>query len=90
MHKCYIIGAGEFNIDTLVLDESDFLIACDGGYEYCQRLNLCPHWIGGEFDSLQEGPSGNNVKQLNPIKDDTDMESAINEAIRRGYKEIVI
>lgn len=34
--KCYIIGAGEETKLSFTPGKEDFVIACDGGYDYCK------------------------------------------------------
>jgi thiamine pyrophosphokinase len=72
------------------LDESSlFLIACDKGYEACERMGIKPDVLIGDFDSAVGNVSdrakaaGVNVIKLNPIKDDTDAEAAIDLAIAK-------
>lgn len=80
---CYIIGAGECSRLLLQLNTEDFVIAVDGGYEYVkdQRVDL----VVGDFDSLGYLPKHENVIQLRPEKDDTDMRVAIREGLKAGY-----
>lgn len=90
MGICYIIGAGEMSEQLPVVKEGDFVIACDGGFRYCQEAGLKVNMIVGDFDSLGFLPVHKNVVQLNPIKDETDTGWAIGEGIKRGYDEFVI
>ena len=93
--KAVIIAGG--NIDEKFtggfieeLDESSlFLIACDKGYEVCERLGVKPDLLIGDFDSAEAGvyesASRADVKivKLNPVKDDTDAEAALDIAINK-------
>ncbi len=90
MGICYIIGAGEMREQLPVPCEGDYVIACDGGFKYCEEAGLKVNMIVGDFDSLGFLPVHENVVQLNPIKDETDTSWAIGEGIKRGYKEFVI
>lgn len=90
MGICYIIGAGEMAEELPVPTGEDLVIACDGGFRYCQEAGLQVDMIVGDFDSLGFLPEHECVVQLNPIKDETDTGWAIGEGIKRGYKEFVI
>ena len=79
------------------LDESSlFIIACDKGYESCLNLGVRPSLIIGDFDSAAEESydkakaSGIELIKLNPIKDDTDAEAALDIAISKTESEDTI
>lgn len=86
MHKgiCYIAGAGDCSRLLLNLNDEDFVIAVDGGYEYLKenRIDL----VVGDFDSLSYVPEHPNVILLKPEKNDTDMMVALKEGLQRGYE----
>ena len=90
MGICYIIGAGEYGGETFVKGENDLVIACDGGYLYCQQEGITVDLIVGDFDSLGFVPRNPGVIQLKPEKDETDTGWAVGEGLRRGYREFVI
>lgn len=76
------------------LDESSlFIIACDKGYDACERMGIKPDILIGDFDSASDGVSkrakdaGAQVIELNPVKDDTDTEAALDLAIERTTEE---
>ncbi len=90
MEICYIVGAGdctELNIDK---QAGDLIIAADAGYRYLKNAGIEPDAIIGDFDSLGEVPAGENVIKLNPIKDLTDTEAAINLGEEKGFSEFHI
>ena len=90
-----IIGGGNINtsfakefIDRL--DKSSLsIMACDSGYENCLAIGLEPDIVIGDFDSISreayEKLQHSNVEviKLNPVKDDTDIEAAVNIAIHK-------
>lgn len=89
-----IIVAGG-SIDKAYLKEQlsnvsySFIIGVDKGIEALKDIGICPNLVLGDFDSAKtevvdyfENQSVEVIK-LNPIKDDTDMEFAIRESIRR-------
>ena len=75
----------------------DCMIAADSGMDFLYRNHLIPDVIAGDFDSAQleglqyfKGLNDVQIIQLNPVKDDTDTENVLREAIRRGATEITI
>ena len=90
-----IIGGGNINtsfakefIDRL--DKSSLsIMACDSGYENCLAIGLEPDIVIGDFDSISREAyeklqhSNAEVIKLNPVKDDTDIEAAVNIAIHK-------
>ena len=98
----YVIISGgciddTFATEWLKKNEYDCMIAADSGMNFLHRNGLVPDIIAGDFDSveiesLQHFQDLNNVQviKLNPMKDDTDTEFVIREAIRRGATEIIV
>lgn len=73
------------------------LIAADAGMEFFYRKGIKPDIIVGDFDSagsetLSYFRSQPNIRiqELNPVKDDTDTESAIRLAISMGAEQITL
>jgi thiamine pyrophosphokinase len=72
----------------------DLLIAADGGSAHFQALDLTPHVLIGDFDSLNEtdlerlGSGGVEIIRHPAHKDFTDLELALQYAERRGAGEI--
>ena len=96
-----IISGGHINdvfaLKWLKENKYDCLIAADSGMDFLYRYGLVPNVIAGDFDSVEDesldeftGMEEVEVLRLNPVKDDTDTEFVIREAIRRGAKEICI
>lgn len=100
MGRCIIIGAGDLTVGNIPVKENDYIIAVDGGLNYCGILQIEPDMILGDFDSIGEtGKEAINLLQeqipdriirLNPIKDDTDMLYALKYALEKGYTEFLI
>lgn len=86
---CYIVGAGEMN-QTFAPTENDMVIAADGGYNHLKKAGIKPDIIIGDFDSLQEKPTGDNVVSFPVMKDDTDTMLAIKAGLEKGFKSFVI
>lgn len=99
--RVVIISGGHihdvFALDWLKKNKYDCIIAADSGMNFLHRNGIIPDIIAGDFDSvdddsLDEFSSLSDVEmlRLNPIKDDTDTEFVIHEAIRRGATEITL
>ena len=80
----------------LRLMPDDFLIAADGGLRHLRGLGLTPHLLVGDFDSISAAEleecrlQGVEISRFPSQKDQTDLELALNEALARGYRAIVI
>ncbi len=87
---CYITGAGSHYFkDDFSPSENDLVIAADGGFIFNSLHNIRTDIIIGDFDSLsdQYSDEAETVIRLNPVKDDTDMLSAVKTGIEKGYTE---
>ena len=92
--KTLIITGGRFHksfaTSFLVKNTYDYVIAVDGGLEYCKELGIIPDMIVGDFDTygtdrLKEYEGrGVVIRRFVPEKDDTDTEIAMIEAAKRG------
>lgn len=84
---CHLFGAGEYHDPPPAPESGDFIIAADGGLLHCQRYNIIPDLVVGDFDSLAEPPTGNQETIVLPQeKDDTDMVAALREGWQRGFR----
>ncbi|MGN1294925.1 MAG: thiamine diphosphokinase [Bacilli bacterium] len=90
MKRCIIVGACSDSWREFTYDESDFIIASDGGYTFLKEHGYPISLVVGDFDSLHCVLETNNVKKLNVIKDVTDTHVSIEEGIKQGYKEFEI
>ncbi len=98
--SAYLIGGGHVDeawlAQSLTLEEGDVLIAVDKGLAACISLGIKPDYIVGDFDSLPGEyvqaleQCQAEVLRLNPIKDDTDMEAALNLAFEASQGPIYI
>ena len=76
--------------------ENDLVIAADGGLNHCLKRGIIPHVIVGDLDSVHSGDlseytqKGAEIIRYPQHKDETDLELAIQEALRRRIQEIVI
>jgi len=89
-----LLGSPETALRAILPD--DILIAADGGARHCRRLGLTPHFIVGDFDSLEPGElqafqdTGVVIFQHPARKDFTDLELALRHARSLGVAEILI
>lgn len=90
MGICYIIGAGDVFADGTVAEKDDYIICADGGYEYRNMLGREADMVVGDFDSLGRIPETENRLVLPCEKDDTDMAVAVEEGLKRGYRNFVL
>ncbi len=90
MPVCYIIGAGDCEKICIEKKENDLIIAADGGLKYCERDDIVPDIIIGDFDSLGFIPENDNVLVLPVEKDDTDTSFAVKYAMKKGFDAFVI
>jgi len=100
MKRCIIIGAGDLNVSQIPVQEEDFVIAADGGFSYCELLEVKPDLIIGDLDSVgeQDAEKIAALYQQEPEKfvllpqekDETDMLAAIHEGMQRGYRDFRI
>jgi thiamine pyrophosphokinase len=91
MSRCfYIVGAGDMSGTRLSIPNGAFVIAADAGLTHLKNAGITADLIVGDFDSLGETPSGENVVYHKPEKDDTDMLLAVREALSRGAQTIII
>ena len=90
MSICYIFGALDTPIANFKPQESDLIIAADGGYSTLKKLNIKPNLVVGDFDSLGEAPENENVIKHPIKKDDTDTLLAVKIGLEKGCKTFVI
>ena len=89
MGVCYIVAAGEMYGEIPSLQPDDLLIAADAGYVHLQKLNIEPHILLGDFDSMK-APENREIIVHPVMKDDTDTMLAIKLGFEKGYSEFMI
>ena len=87
MGKCLIFCAAGFDGLAAPIGAEDYLLAADGGLRHLEKLNLVPHGIIGDFDSLGYVPTGAEVFPVE--KDDTDAMLAARKGLELGYREFL-
>jgi len=86
----------ELNIARLLLRNDDYIICADGGTHHALALNIQPNLVIGDMDSLEKPQwqnlekSGVSIELFPRDKNETDLELAINRAIKLVPKEIII
>lgn len=90
--RCVIVAAGDVNNVVIKnnIFSDDFVIAADAGYYICADAGVTPDLVIGDFDSGEAPETLIETIRLNPIKDSTDSETALLEAEKRGYKDIIL
>lgn len=84
MKNCIIFCAAGFTGLAAPVQETDLVIAADGGLKHTQTLGIVPDVILGDFDSLGFTPEGANVFPVE--KDDTDAMLAVRKGLTEGCK----
>ena len=87
--RCFIAGAGDY-CGFVAPEQSDYIIAADGGYAELVSRGITPDLVVGDFDSLGDAPEHPNILRCPVEKDDTDMMIAVSQGLGRGYKTFVI
>lgn len=91
--RCVIVAAGDIQNKDIIktnIRPDDFVIAADAGYYNCVNAGVTPDLIVGDFDSGKAPQTSIETIRLNPIKDSTDSETALLEAEKRGFNDILL
>lgn len=101
MKHFFVFSGGDiddiFASHLIEREKPDTLIAADKGMEFFYRNQRIPDAIIGDFDSVMtdslsyfEEQGEVQIIELNPVKDDTDTEAAIQHAISMGAEKITV
>lgn len=95
-----IISGGNIEVDLAlkVLKEPfDHIIGVDGGLRFCYEQGIVPTRIVGDFDTLSpellewyKEHTKVEIREFNPVKDDTDTQIAVELALSLGSSRITI
>lgn len=88
MKKCNVILNGENYIEGI--DDTLFTICADGGYELIRDRFTPQVYIGDRDSVLDKSILATEFIELNPEKDLTDGEAALDIAIERGYDHVYL
>jgi len=86
----------EIRLVKPLIKEKDLIVSADGGLRYIRSLSLIPKLVIGDLDSVSQDDieylNDKNVEVLKfpTEKDQTDLEIALRELIKRGYKDILV
>jgi len=79
-----------------MLHPGDRIIAADGGTRHALSIDVIPHTVIGDLDSLSAADrahveaAGARIIPFSPHKDETDLELALLHAVEEGATEIVV
>lgn len=97
--KAAIMVNGEFEPTERLqgmLQQADLLVAVDGGLNHLVYLDLLPHLIIGDFDSIRPELLADyikkevEIKKFNPHKNETDLELALNHVLDLDFEQIEV
>ncbi|MCJ7694978.1 MAG: thiamine diphosphokinase [Anaerolineaceae bacterium] len=84
------------NPDHLSITKCDYLVAVDNGMRHLVTLNLTPHLLIGDLDSIDPDhveflqAKGVEIRRFPPEKDQTDLELALELVIQKGFTRILM
>jgi len=96
--KCLIIGNGKRPdkkiVQFFIKKEYDTLFCADGGLRHMHKLKITPHFIIGDFDSVDKNlldsyRNKSTVIQINR-QNDTDIEKCLKVAIKHKFTEAIL
>ncbi|ACV21942.1 thiamine pyrophosphokinase [Slackia heliotrinireducens DSM 20476] len=87
---CAIVGASDFNAEHFLAHPFGFVIAADGGLAHLEACGAHPDMALGDFDSLGYVPERPVVERHPVMKDESDLELAIDRALEFGCADIVL
>lgn len=97
--RAIVFANGDLNNPAAIQDilqPGDLLIAADGGARHLRGLQLVPHVLIGDFDSLSAADledlrtKGAQLHQYPERKDFTDLELALQYAVEQGIQEVLL
>ncbi len=91
-------GPYQAKLDPVIFTEKkgDLVIAADGGAGHCRQLNITPHIVVGDLDSLAPAhieeyiQAGVEIIDYPRRKNETDLELAIDLAMAKGADEVIL
>lgn len=97
--KCVIIAGGDLDHSGKIHDlirECSLIICADGGAGHLRRMNILPHVLMGDFDSIRARDKAFfeardvTVFSFPPQKDKTDSELCIDYALEKNATDITL
>jgi len=98
MKSCIIIANGDQpskqNINYFLKNGVETIIAADGGANSCYKLGIVPHYIIGDFDSINPKVlsyyKGKSVLIKQSRQNDTDVEKALKFIIKKKFETVYL
>jgi len=87
---------GEIDWASRLVESADLVIAADGGANYCVELGHIPDILIGDFDSIKHevlreyGDAEVEILRHPPEKDATDLELALDLAVKNGAELVFL
>ena len=96
-----IVTGGDIDIPLLenyiAENKEDIIISVDAAITKLEKINVIPHIMVGDFDTLSDGEKLKKYENLNveivkhdPIKDFSDSELAVDRAVKDDIKNIAV
>ena len=89
-----LVGASDFNGAHFAAQHAegafDRVIAVDGGFAHVEGVGVAPDMALGDFDSLGYVPTGVRCVRFPAEKDASDMELALERAVRDGADRVAV
>lgn len=89
-----LVGASDFNGAHFAACDAegafDVVVAADGGFASLEAIGRVPDLAIGDFDSLGYVPAGVRTIRFPPEKDASDMELALERAMRDGADRVAV
>jgi thiamine pyrophosphokinase len=89
MKICYIACALNCKLD-FVPDKKDYVIGADKGYLNLLKNDIDPNCVIGDFDSYTDPIKCETIIRYPVKKDFTDSSLAIEHAVSKGYRKIIV
>lgn len=91
---CAIVGSASFDAEHFLREYDAGAFACvvaaDGGFASLESVGVMPDVALGDFDSLGYVPNAPRVERHPVMKDATDLELALEWALREGYASTAV
>ena len=91
--RAIIIGNGDIKDYQYIkskINDNDFIICADGGYNHAEKMGIVPDVLIGDFDSAKNFEKVKDRIEYPKRKDFTDGELAVAYAVDNGYEDIVL
>ncbi len=99
-NRIVIVSGGDLHSEfvlPILTAPNEYIIAVDKGINFLYENHINPNYIVGDFDSADDTirnyfrtETNIPVRELNPVKDESDTETAIRMAMTLGANEIII